>query len=319
MADSHLAPWAGKLNLLYFDPNTDSLRFGTSASSLTQEQVRMISVPGYLASSVNEAGFVKFVRDETPRGPDFDLDGTAVRKPNDGKERIINSNFVMDGTSTANSRVLVENLDPTAPLVMNGTVYLNGIANTLHPVNAVLSVSGPGLVEFRDTIAEAYLNFLSLYVRDGNVALFGSNTYTGDTTVAASTLRMGASNVLPDRSMLVLDNGILKTAGFGDIMRSLSVVGISAIDFGFGDSDLWFMGVGIWDQNGSLSLLNFDIGTDTLRFGSSAESLTGEHLLQIHLPATRRRWMTKGMFNSRRFPSRRISGLRGWLCFLRSV
>lgn len=103
----------------------------------------------------------------------------------------------------------------------------------------------------------------------GTTTLTAANTYTGNTTVSAGTLSLGASNVLPDASAIVLSGGTLLTGNtFTETAKSLSLTAASTITMGLdtGTSVLTFAeGVAgtsgisttqvlsVWNWNGSLS------------------------------------------------------------------
>lgn len=107
--------------------------------------------------------------------------------------------------------------------------------------------------------------------------------YSGATTVVSGRLQLGRANQIPDASKLVLNGGTFDTGGFSDTMGALILGGNATIDFGttntvslvFGDSHLELWGVG------TLTITNFTVGADTLRFGTDASALTVGQLAQI--------------------------------------
>jgi hypothetical protein len=130
----------------------------------------------------------------------------------------------------------------------------------------------------------------------GGTTLFGQNTYRGGTSISNSTLRMGAANVIPDEGVVTLVTGGLDTIdlytatiatnGFDDIMGALAIVQKGIIDFGNGDSDLWFADSSdqSWFQgHPRLDLINFNVGIDSLRFGTNSAGLTDFQLKAIRL------------------------------------
>jgi fibronectin-binding autotransporter adhesin len=103
----------------------------------------------------------------------------------------------------------------------------------------------------------------------GNITFSGVNTYTGSTTISKGTLSLGASNVLPNASAVVLDGGTLLTGNsFTETAKSLSLTAASTITMGgaTGTSVLTFTDgvagtsgistarvLSVWNWNGSLS------------------------------------------------------------------
>jgi hypothetical protein len=59
-ADSRANAWDYTLNLLNFNIGIDTLRFGTSSSALTDQQLGKINLPGYIAD-LDQNGYVIFV------------------------------------------------------------------------------------------------------------------------------------------------------------------------------------------------------------------------------------------------------------------
>jgi autotransporter-associated beta strand protein len=84
------------------------------------------------------------------------------------------------------------------------------------------------------------------YIAPGAGTLTLSNTgnnYTGTTTVSGGTLRLGAANVIPNGSNIILAGGTFSTGattGFADVMGTLQVTGNSTINFGTGFHNLEF-------------------------------------------------------------------------------
>jgi autotransporter-associated beta strand protein len=78
----------------------------------------------------------------------------------------------------------------------------------------------------------------------GTVTLSNTgNNYTGTTTVSGGNLRLGAANVIPNTSNIILAGGTFSTGattGFADVMGTLQVTGNSTINFGTGFHNLEF-------------------------------------------------------------------------------
>lgn len=77
----------------------------------------------------------------------------------------------------------------------------------------------------------------------GTLLLTGANAYTGTTIIAAGTLELGASGVLPDASNIILSGGTLSTgsvAGFSETVGTLTLQANSSIALGTGNHSLNF-------------------------------------------------------------------------------
>jgi fibronectin-binding autotransporter adhesin len=120
-------------------------------------------------------------------------------------------------------------------------------------------------------------------VGTGTLTLSGNNTYAGPTTIDAGTLAIGASERIANSSAMVLGGGTFATGGFSETLNTLTLSSSSTIDFGAGVSTVTFADSSSIAWTGTLTLLNFDVGTDFLNFTSSA-GLTGTQLSDISLP-----------------------------------
>jgi len=115
----------------------------------------------------------------------------------------------------------------------------------------------------------------------GKVILSNANNYTGKTTINAGTLQLGASGVIPDDSQIILNGGSLATGGFSETVGALQLTANSSLDFGSGTSFLAFGDSRLLEWTGTLTLSNFTIGVDTLKFGSNASALTADQLARL--------------------------------------
>jgi filamentous hemagglutinin family protein len=57
----------------------------------------------------------------------------------------------------------------------------------------------------------------------GSVTLSGANTYTGDTTISAGTLALGANNVLANGSSVVVNDGTLAMGSYSDTVQGVQL------------------------------------------------------------------------------------------------
>jgi hypothetical protein len=81
---------------------------------------------------------------------------------------------------------------------------------------------------------------------------------------------------------LVLGGGTLNTTGLNQAMGTLTLSNSSTIDFGAGATALTFNNSSSIDWGGStLTILDWTLGSDTLRFGTDASGLTAAELGDI--------------------------------------
>ncbi|MFA6959279.1 MAG: autotransporter-associated beta strand repeat-containing protein [Opitutaceae bacterium] len=121
----------------------------------------------------------------------------------------------------------------------------------------------------------------------GTLLLSGTNTYTGATTINAGTLALGATNALATGTAITLGGGTLNLGGFNPaaaFTTTLTMTSGSTIDFGshVAGITLKFANSSAATWTGTLALLNFTVGTDTLSF-TSISGLTVDQLSQISL------------------------------------
>jgi autotransporter-associated beta strand protein len=128
----------------------------------------------------------------------------------------------------------------------------------------------------------------------GTLETTATNLYTGTTTVTSGTLRLGASNVLPNASVITIDAATLDVgAGFTDSTGTLDVSAAATINLGDGGSKLAFADSKAVDwTGGSLNITGTFVPGDgvdpgigsnpgSLRFGTDNTGLTAEQLLAI--------------------------------------
>jgi fibronectin-binding autotransporter adhesin len=185
--------------------------------------------------------------------------------------------------------------------VGTGSLYLAGTSGKTARYEISGAISGP----------------MNLSVQlNAKALLSGANSYTGYTLVSSgSTLTLGRSDVIPDSSNLKLSsyptpaNTTFATGGFSETLGSLELSDGAVIDFGEGSSHLTFANSNAASWTGSLSLANFDIGLDTLRFGTDANGLTAAQLGQISLPGYQASLDDDGFVSFAAVPEPSIVGL----------
>ncbi len=120
-------------------------------------------------------------------------------------------------------------------------------------------------------------------VGTGILTLSGANTYTGDTTVSAGTLALGASNVFANTSAIKLNGGTLAAGTFTDTLGTLDLDANSFITLGTGGSLFFADSSSLSSAWGSFSLSigGSFLNGSSIRFGSSSTSLTPAQLALI--------------------------------------
>ena len=155
--------------------------------------------------------------------------------------------------------------------------------------NAVRALTFAGTSTHDNTMAAAIGNngtgATSITKKDaGRWILSGNNTYTGTTTIEAGTLELGSSTGGGNSSNLILNGGTFATGGFDETFGTLTLNGNATIDFGASNtSDLIFSasdGVS-WGTSVGLSIINFNEGFDTIRFGTNQNGLSISQLGKI--------------------------------------
>ena len=131
----------------------------------------------------------------------------------------------------------------------------------------------------------------------GTLILGGTNTYNGDTTIEGGVLQLGGNNRLPSTTRLNLGNGgtdgfedtppTFATGGFSQTLGTLAMTGPNpslprTIGFGNGTSVLQFADSHNEDwSTDTLTVTNFSLGRDKLRFGVDGNGLSTVQLAQI--------------------------------------
>ncbi len=118
----------------------------------------------------------------------------------------------------------------------------------------------------------------------GTQILAGENTYTGDTTLTAGTLTLGANNVLPDTTDLIIGNAILNAGTFTDTLATLDITDTATLNFGTNGALAFANSSAIDWTGGTLNLTGTFISGASLRFGTNNTSLTTTQLASITAP-----------------------------------
>jgi hypothetical protein len=167
------------------------------------------------------------------------------------------------------------------PLIINGPIVVNTISwkfssqvffsgdPTFHTqINGEISGSG---------------GVLAFFYGGAQFDISSQNKYRGVTTVEGATMNLLADHSFSSSTTLSLTNALIDTNGYDQEFGMLTNVASALIDFGnianvvFSDSH-----TATWES--ILELQNFEIGTSSLRFGSSNTALTTDQLSKILLP-----------------------------------
>lgn len=203
----------------------------------------------------------------------------------------ITSGVLRAGSTTAfgnNSAVVITNAS-TAKLDLNGfSNSIGSLSGAVTTTNGQVTLGSGTLTTGGDDTSTSYSGIISgsggfTKVGTGTQTLSGASTYTGATTINGGTLALGAAERIANTSNLALGGGTLATAGFSETLGTLTLNSSSTFDFGSGTSALVFSDSHSIVWTGMLTLLNFDIGTDSLKFGSSSSTLTSGQLASILL------------------------------------
>ena len=173
-----------------------------------------------------------------------------------------------------------------------------GSPSRIQADNSLLTITGPinlG-VHTLTTGGSAPLNLQGvisgsggLTVAQNQTALLAANTYGGNTTInSGATLRLGANNVVPDASNIILNGGTLNsgTLGYNDTFNLLSLQASSTIALASGSHALTFADSSEEPWTGTLTITGW-LGTAGLSNTSGGRifvgvgGLTGAQLAQI--------------------------------------
>jgi len=268
---------SGTLNV---NSGTATINRGTVATTTTLTDTRLIMMG---KDNVNSTGTINLNGGTLATDRQFVRDGSSATGAG-------TANFVFNGGTLKALANQTDWLQSTTATIAGqnigagtGTLNTNALALSSVTTTAVSTIDSNGFtVAINNNISGAGgFNIISS-AGTGTVTFGGANTYTGATTVNSGTLALGASNRIADTSAMVLGGGTFATAGFSETLNTLTINTTSVIDFGSGTSALVFADSSAITWNGTLTLSNFDVGTDSLNFTSST-GLTGTQLSAISL------------------------------------
>ncbi|MFM2220687.1 MAG: hypothetical protein RLZZ553_435 [Verrucomicrobiota bacterium] len=122
---------------------------------------------------------------------------------------------------------------------------------------------------------------LALVKEDAGLwTLSGANTYTGNTTISAGTLKLGADDAISPSSNVVIGSATFDADTRIDTVGTLDVTGDAVINVGAGGA-LAFADSKAVDWSGGTLNITGTLGATSLRFGDSADDLTSAQLAVI--------------------------------------
>ncbi|MCS6242596.1 MAG: autotransporter-associated beta strand repeat-containing protein [Opitutus sp.] len=194
----------------------------------------------------------------------------------------------------------------TIGTLSGGTANLNGATSAITTLNGgtVNLGSGTALTVSGGTSAGVITGTGSSLTKtsSGTLTLTGTNTYTGTTTVSAGTLALnnpgttalvntsavviasgasvslGAANQINAAASLTLNGGTMDLGVFSQTLGTLDLNASSALSLS-GSAALVFANSSALDWNSAtLSVSHFEVGTNSLRFGTTSGGLTATQL-----------------------------------------
>ncbi|MEM9051661.1 MAG: autotransporter-associated beta strand repeat-containing protein [Bacteroidota bacterium] len=188
------------------------------------------------------------------------------------------------------------NSSPPFVQIFGGTLDLNNTNQRLALAgDASASITlGSGTISIEGTGTDTFAGVISgsggvTKEGTGTEILSGSNTYTGSTTITEGVLELGASEVLPDGSQIVLNGGTLRTTGtLTETAGTLELSANSTLDLAGSSEDLTFSNSSAipWDVSSTLTVTGWTgsagaSGTGSQIFVSGAGDLTEDQLLRF--------------------------------------
>ncbi|MEI6651987.1 MAG: autotransporter-associated beta strand repeat-containing protein, partial [Chlorobiaceae bacterium] len=195
----------------------------TSAGDITLIDKNALTLSGILATGTV---YVETLTD------DLTVDGDI----NNGNFSIGNDVFV---TLRANQNIILkQSITNTSSFklnlefkAVNGGVW--GTGNIIGDGATIFNVGGKGIYDGTISNGVSTNGFIvRTFTKDGSgeQTLLGSNTYTGDTTVSTGTLILGASDVIPNLSNLVVDgSGVFDIGTYNDTVSTVTLNGTGSI------------------------------------------------------------------------------------------
>ncbi|MDP1580755.1 MAG: autotransporter-associated beta strand repeat-containing protein, partial [Candidatus Didemnitutus sp.] len=219
---------------------------------------------------------------------------------------------VTDGTLTIKAGASIAASNPVT--VSGGVLNLRNTAQTFTSLEFTDGVIDLGSGHTLTLQESADATYVGLFSGDGGLTITssgtyasisgsGSNSHSGVTRVSAGTLilaksggatavsagsilvedtlRLGGTGQIGASVSLTLDGGTFQLNNFSANVGTLSLGANAVIDFGSGDAGLAIANSSAQTWSGTLTILNYSAGSNTLRFGTTSSGLTMSQLSQI--------------------------------------
>jgi autotransporter-associated beta strand protein len=227
-----------------------------------------------------------------PALADDGVNATSLVKSGSGTWTISGAN-TYSGNTTVTAGTLKYGASNTIPsgagkgnVAVTGTLDLNGFSGTVNGLSGSGVVTNAGATPstlnvgannqtgtFTGTISNSGASLALTKTGTGTLTLGGVNSYSGNTTVSAGTLKYGVNNALPSGAAAgnVAVSGTLDLGGFSGTINGLSGSGVvtntagsaSTITLGANDQTSTFAGT-LSNTGSSLALVKTGTGTLTL-------------------------------------------------------
>jgi len=268
-------PSGQTLSQLGLISGTGNLNIGVPSGGLTN-----ITVYG-VSKSLNNVGTVRLMNENTFTG------NTVV---NSGTLNLYNSlalqNSILDTATSATNKITLLNGLTTLTLgglsggknmgVASGEMFATSSSYYSNITNLTLNPSVEQTPSYSGIIKDGAAGMNLVKTGAGTQTLAGANAYTGTTVIKAGTLKLGASNVLPDTA-ITLSGGTLDADIYSDTLGPLTVNGSSTLNIGSGGT-LVFADSSATTWSGPVNITGNFVESSSVKFGTTSGGLTAEQL-----------------------------------------
>jgi autotransporter-associated beta strand protein len=137
-----------------------------------------------------------------------------------------NNKLIVIGSLTAN-QIVIGAAGNTGNTLQIGDGATNGTLSTSSVIvnNGILDFRGSGTITQGSQFGSAAITGTGALIQAGSgiLVLNAANTYTGDTTVNAGTLQLGAAGAISNSSNLVVNGGVFDLAGFDETVGTVTL------------------------------------------------------------------------------------------------